>query len=105
MTHRELHLRTMSTGEEHPDAQEPVLRVSTPSRKRLDGCWIQVANEHIGILFSNVLRYNNTEIESNDLVVWNWRTGKIIFVRSGSPVSMSPSYSLYRNVLRPESIS
>jgi hypothetical protein len=76
----------MSTGEEHPDAQEPVLNISSPYRSRLKNCWIQVANEHIGIPFYNVLHHDNTEIESNDLVVWNWRTGKTIFVRNGTPV-------------------
>jgi hypothetical protein len=105
MEYRELHLRTMSTGEEHPDAKEPVLKAFSPSRSRLKSCWIQVANEHIGILFYNGLRHDNTEIESNNLVVWNWRTGEILFVRSGSPVSTSPSYPLCRNVLPPRSLS
>lgn len=80
-TYREVHIRTLSTGKEHPHAQNPRLRVEVQQRPQEDDLDVQVANDFVGVLFQNEEEYEDYDMVSNDLVVWNWKTSQIIFVR------------------------
>lgn len=81
---REIHLRSLTTGDAHPLAQRHVLEASAAESSRRDSCWIQVSNDILGILFYNASSYNSDmELESNDLVIWNWKAGTMQFVSLG----------------------
>lgn len=78
-----MHLRSLSTGQEHPDALEPILTLEVEAWQRAqnEDHNIRATNDLIGILFKNKKVYKGHNINSNILAIWNWKTGQIVFVR------------------------
>lgn len=76
-----MHLRSLTTGKGHPHATNPRLVVEAQPRAQEDDYSIQCADDFIGILFKNEAEYEGHSTNSNDLVIWNWKTGQIVFVR------------------------
>ena len=62
----------MSNGDNHPSASDSVL-FCTPAPDRLENRFIiQIMGDFLAILLRAVM---------DQLFVWNWKTGRLVFVR------------------------
>ncbi|KAI5999065.1 hypothetical protein EDD15DRAFT_2193772 [Pisolithus albus] len=66
----EMHVRTLSTNEDHPEARSPTLRIFVPRGGRHSA--IQIADDIICIWFQFALN------QPLHITLWNWKTGKFI---------------------------
>ncbi|KAI5999068.1 hypothetical protein EDD15DRAFT_2571644 [Pisolithus albus] len=69
----ELHVRTLSTNEVHPEARSPTLRMSV--LLPVTGAFMQIVDDIVGLWYV-------IELELPHITMWNWKTGKVIVNRS-----------------------
>ncbi|CAL1702699.1 unnamed protein product [Somion occarium] len=75
-----IHLRTMCTGEVHPSVFRPAVINYTPNLStRL--YTIKICSDYVGIAFTS------TSQITQELAVWNWKTGELRMAVSGHNVS------------------
>jgi hypothetical protein len=79
MSRREyaLHLWSMTSGQPHPAAENPILSCSRTYETELDPDLLSVSitNSRLAVLVG--------DLQTNDrarMVVWDWRTGRILLV-------------------------
>ena len=77
MSHSEyaLHLWSMTTGQSHPAAENPILSCLRIFETEPNGYSVSITNSRLAILIGD----QKTE-EGVKMVVWNWRTGSILLV-------------------------
>jgi hypothetical protein len=66
----ELHVRTISTNQTHPEARVPIL--CTPVLWRVMSVSIQIVDDVVGVLYC---------IDPVRITIWNWKTGHLVVVR------------------------
>ncbi|KAL4065608.1 hypothetical protein V8B97DRAFT_1984206 [Scleroderma yunnanense] len=65
----ELHVRTLSTNEPHPEARDPKLFVPIPFT--VTSAFMAIVDDVVGMLYC-------TDPDRPQLTVWNWKTGKLL---------------------------
>jgi hypothetical protein len=72
-----LHLLSMTSGQPHPAAESPIVGYRRKCRPigLFGGYSISITDSRLAILVGPPLPPNGM-----DLVVWDWRTGRILFV-------------------------
>lgn len=75
-----IHFHTLSTNKPHPDAAQTVLTHNTSFP--VENAFVQVADDVVGFFFWG---------EGPGLVIWNWKTGKVMVV---SPFRSCPFHPL-----------
>ncbi|KAL1743825.1 hypothetical protein HDZ31DRAFT_5890, partial [Schizophyllum fasciatum] len=70
-----LHLRTLSTNEEHPLSRKPVFAIPVPQHVLLASISMQIVNDVVGLFITNGFWQPR-------LVAWNWKRGQTLFVRA-----------------------
>lgn len=73
-----LHLRSLSTGKNHPYATDGVLSCRPEVYNMESGFVIQVMGDYVGVLFHPPLRPGF--VFRDQLFIWNWKTGKLVSV-------------------------
>ncbi|KIJ62437.1 hypothetical protein HYDPIDRAFT_30404 [Hydnomerulius pinastri MD-312] len=69
----ELHIRTISTNNDHPGARLPILR--TPVSFPVTSAFIQIVDDIVGMLYC-------VDPDSPRITLWNWKTGELVVDRS-----------------------
>lgn len=68
----ELHVRTMSTNQTHPEARVPVL--CTHVLYPITSVFVQIADDVVGIMYC-------VDPARPRITIWNWKTGHLVVVR------------------------
>lgn len=68
----ELHVRTLSTNEVHPEAREPVL--CTQAFYPMASVFVQIVDDVVGVMYC-------IEPSTPRITIWNWKTGDLVVVR------------------------
>jgi hypothetical protein len=71
----ELHVRTMSTNQMHPEARVPVLR--TPVLYPVTSVFVQVVDDVVGVMYC-------VDPARPRITVWNWKTGQLVVDRASN---------------------
>lgn len=74
----ELHIRTISTNQPHPDARAPVLCM--PMWYLVTHVSIQIVDDVVGVSYC---------IDPVRMAIWNWKTGQLVVVRPRAPCGVS----------------
>lgn len=83
-----VHLWTMTTGRPHPAAENPILSLDETDMTAVFST--SITNSRLAILVGFPPLPNMTNQNGKRMVVWDWRTGRILLV-SDPPTSVSPS--------------
>lgn len=67
----ELHIRTLSTNEVHPEARLP--KLSMPVFLPVTGAYMAIVDDVVGMLYC-------IDPERPHITLWNWKTGKVMVV-------------------------
>ncbi|KAG6372438.1 hypothetical protein JVT61DRAFT_7535 [Boletus reticuloceps] len=71
----ELHIRTMSTNQTHPEARVPVL--CTPVLYPVTSVFVQIVDDVVGIMHC-------VDPSRPRITIWNWKTGRLVVDRASS---------------------
>jgi hypothetical protein len=86
----ELHFRTLATGEKHPLARQPVIYYDQPPTIEV-GSWrefcIKVSQDYVGLRReqARVERGDDESLKTVELLIWNWKEGKLELVCQSVP--------------------
>ncbi|KAH7886883.1 hypothetical protein F5I97DRAFT_1870997 [Phlebopus sp. FC_14] len=69
------YLRTLSMGQDHPQANGPLIQYPLSAEQWNTTFIMQVCGPHFGVIFESSILGRNTHT-INAFAVWNWRTGK-----------------------------
>ena len=72
----ELHVRTISTNQAHPEAREPVLRVQV--FYPITSVFLQIVDDVVGVMYC-------IDPSRPRITIWNWKTGHLVVVRPLRP--------------------
>ena len=71
----ELHLRTMSTNQTHPEASVPVL--SAQVLYPITSVFMQIVDDVVGVMYC-------VDPARPRITLWNWKTGRLVVVSRAS---------------------
>ena len=73
-----LHLLCMTTGKPHPAAEKPIIRY--PHTIEIHPDWGASQASSLSITNSRLAILLGPDLQGMEVVVWDWRTGGIVFV-------------------------
>lgn len=69
----ELHIRTISTNQTHPEARVPVL--CTPVMYPVTSMFVQIVDDVVGMMYC-------VDPARPRITIWSWKTGNLVVVRT-----------------------
>lgn len=67
-----LHIRTLTTGEPHPEAKGGTILSNIQTFRDEDTSYtIQISGHYVGVLF------NSVHVDGTELVIWDWKTSQV----------------------------
>jgi hypothetical protein len=94
-TAKRAYLRTLSSNHPHPLAKEAILECT--EQEAWNQCDIKICGSILSILYHNPRSF---EADTGRLIIWNWKTGEELLVRSSSAPVLIVRLSIYATLGR-----